>query len=493
MIDIIPRRYLDLFMIARKTHWVKKSLYVGAGMLGGLLLVTLGMTISFEKMYRNRIYPGVYAGSVNLSGKTTNEASALLAENSKPYKNTSLTLSFQDFVSTISAEQLDVHYDNNLAAKQAFSVGRSGNFLADSWTKATSFIYGTNLFNFPHPLVKLSNSLTYNQTLIDEKIDYASSYINYEPIEPQFDLDPATNRVTTFRLGKNGRAVDEGGLREQIAKSVEENGGKHINLSVPVDPVFPNTDVSDPADLGIVELLATGESYFTDSISSRIYNIELASSRVTGVLVGPGEVFSFNDTIGDISAATGYKSAYVIKEGKTILDDGGGVCQVSTTVFRAALNAGLDIIERKPHSYRVSYYEQGGFKPGLDATVYPPYADLKIKNNTDNHILLTSEFDRTKQKLTYRIYGKSDGRSVYISDIRTWDYEAAPPPLYQEDPTLATGVIKQIEHATPGIKAAFDYKVEKDGVILSDKTITSNFIPWRPVYLYGPGTPVPES
>src|SRR3989344_205719 len=98
--------------------------------------------------------------------------------------------------------------------------------------------------------------------------------------------------------------------------------------------------------MGIVERIGVGESFFKGSISGRVHNILLASSRISGVLVGPGEVFSFNETVGDISAATGYKSAYVIKNGRTVLGDGGGVCQVSTTLFRAALNAGLEIVER---------------------------------------------------------------------------------------------------------------------------------------------------
>jgi vancomycin resistance protein YoaR len=243
--------------------------------------------------------------------------------------------------------------------------------------------------------------------------------------------------------------------------------------------------------LGITELIGQGESFYKGSIPGRIHNVILASSRASGVLVGPGEVFSFNETVGDISAATGYKTAYIIKNGRTELGDGGGLCQVSTTLFRAALNAGLEIIERKPHSYRVAYYEQGGFKPGLDATVYAPSVDLKIKNNTDNHILIQAIPDPTNYHLTYEVYGKKDGRNVELSDIRILSQSPAPPPLYQEDPTLKNGEIKQVDFAASGAKTTFDYKVVKNGEVLGASTFVNNFRPWQAVFLYGPGTSVP--
>ena len=100
------------------------------------------------------------------------------------------------------------------------------------------------------------------------------------------------------------------------------------------------------------------------------------------MLIPPGGTISYNEIVGDISAATGYQPAYIIKDGRTILGDGGGVCQVSTTLFRAGLSAGLPILERHPHAYRVHYYEEGGYKPGLDATVFAPGVDLKMKNDT---------------------------------------------------------------------------------------------------------------
>ena len=122
-------------------------------------------------------------------------------------------------------------------------------------------------------------------------------------------------------------------------------------------------------DLGVKELVGSGYSTYSGSIENRVFNVSHGASKINGVLIPPGETFSFNKTVGDITAATGFKQAYVIKSGRTVLDDGGGICQVSTTLFRAALNAGLPIVNRTAHAYRVGYYEQG-FPPGIDATIY---------------------------------------------------------------------------------------------------------------------------
>ena len=479
-------------MISFHITWVKNTFAVSVGLFCGAVLIVAGMWFRFEHIYESRVYPGIVTETINLAGKTPAEVNRLFAEKNGPFSRTSLTLQQDGFIATISAEQLDVKLDGDLIGEQAYMIGRTGHFLTDARFHTQSFVYATLGIVQQNPLVSLPAPLVYNTEIVDEKLEYARTYLDIEPVETLFEFDEQTNRVTAFKLGKEGRKSDMSSVKDHLIGTLLAQAGENIVITIPVETVYPKSQALDSEELGIVELLAEGESYFTDSIPGRVYNIELATSRVNGVLVPPGEIFSFNDTIGDITAATGYKSAYVIKNGKTILDDGGGVCQVSTTVFRAALNAGLEIVDRSPHSYRVSYYEQGGFKPGLDATVYPPYTDLKIRNNTNAHILLTAEFDAEKEKLTYRIYGKDDGRVVEISDMRLWDYADPPPPSYQEDPTLTTGTIKQIERATPGIKAAFDYKVVKGGEFLSDMTIASSFTPWQAVYLYGPGTEVPQ-
>ena len=239
-------------------------------------------------------------------------------------------------------------------------------------------------------------------------------------------------------------------------------------------------------DFGIIEKIGHGESYYRHSIPSRVHNVELAANKINGLLIPPNSEFSFIKSVGNISRIAGFKSAYVIKDGKTILGDGGGVCQVSTTLFRAILDSGLPITERWAHAYRVGYYEQNS-KPGFDATIYAPNKDLKFINNTDSYILIHAWYEHNKKHLIIDIYGHNDGRKVIISPVRVWGIVPPPPPVYQNDPSLPRGVVKQVDWKAWGTKASFRYEVWKDNKLMFKKTFFSDYKPWSDVFLVGVG------
>jgi Uncharacterized vancomycin resistance protein len=215
-----------------------------------------------------------------------------------------------------------------------------------------------------------------------------------------------------------------------------------------------------------------------------VFNIAHAASKINGALIKPGETFSLVNAIGDISSVTGYKQAYIIQGNKTILGDGGGVCQVSTTLFRAALNAGLPIKERHPHSYRVTYYEQDS-PPGIDATIYHPSVDLKIVNDTTNHILIQTFVDSSKSTIRIELYGTKDGRIATVDKPVVSSLSPPPDDLYIDEPALPAGEIKQVDFKAWGAKVHFEYKVEKDGKIIFEKRFYSNYQPWQAKYLRG--------
>lgn len=234
-------------------------------------------------------------------------------------------------------------------------------------------------------------------------------------------------------------------------------------------------------------MIASGSSLFEGSIPSRVYNIGLAASRLNGVLIPPGSVFSFDQSVGDISALSGYQQAYVIQNGHTVLGDGGGVCQVSTTMFRAALNAGLPIVERHAHAYRVHYYEED-MPVGFDAAIYSPTVDLKFQNDTQHYILIQSVFDAANEHLTFNLYGTSDGRTVSMTQPVILSQTPAPPPLYQDDPNLPAGTIQQTDFTANGAVVYFTRTVTKNGkTILFDK-FQSAYQPWQAVYERGTKT-----
>lgn len=320
---------------------------------------------------------------------------------------------------------------------------------------------------------------------ISELVTVYSEGVNREPQNAVFRFE--NGRVVEFAPGKEGITVKEDDLMDRLVEALDSFNGKNkIVVETPVEKKEPVVSTAEVNNMGIKELIGRGKSTYLHSIINRVHNVSLAARRIGGTLVAPGEVFSFNQTLGEVSQATGYKPAYVISSGRTVLGDGGGVCQVSTTLFRSVLDAGLPIIERKPHSYRVSYYEQDS-KPGIDATVYDPSVDFKFRNDTPGYILIQAIVNEAERTLVFELYGTDDGREVTLGEPKVWGQSAPPPPLYQDDPSLPVGVIKQIDWAAWGAKTSFEYKVTRDGEVLQDETFYSNYRPWQAVYLRGTG------
>lgn len=334
-------------------------------------------------------------------------------------------------------------------------------------------------------LVNLLAPAGFYQEKINSLVSSIAQGVERESQDARFLFEDG--RVKEFAPAKAGVAVKKEEAEKEIENGLEKlltTDEKTASVNLPVATALPTLLTEDVNLLGIKELIGRGTSLFRGSIPGRVHNIALAASRLNGLLIKPGEVFSFNKALGDVSVYTGYRQAYVIRDGRTVLGDGGGVCQVSTTFFRAALNSGLPIIERHAHSYRVGYYEQDS-KPGIDATVYSPSVDLKVKNDTPAHVLIQARADTEGMSLVFELYGTKDGRTAEVSTPRVWDIRPAPPPLYQDDPTLPAGTLKQIDFAAVGAKAAFDYKVTKSGEVIYQKTFTSNYRPWQAVYLRG--------
>ncbi|MBU1085726.1 VanW family protein [Patescibacteria group bacterium] len=331
----------------------------------------------------------------------------------------------------------------------------------------------------------------FNKDKVGELLVLMSEEVNREPQNAVFRFK--NGRVIEFKPAIDGLKLNEEESQSEIInklfefENLECETGVDCNktiIKLVMDITKPEVSIEEINDLGIRELLGKGESTFHGSIPSREHNVALTAYKLNGVLVKPGEIFSFNSSVGDISMATGYQSAYIIKDGRTVLGDGGGVCQDSTTMFRAALDAGLPIIERHPHAYRVSYYEQDS-PVGIDATIYSPSTDLKFMNDSPAHILIQATVNISTNYLKFEIYGTSDGRVAIISNARLWDQTPPPEPLYEDTPSLAPGMVKQIDWAAWGAKAAFDWKVVRNGEVLQEKTFYSSYRPWQAVYLRG--------
>ncbi len=191
-----------------------------------------------------------------------------------------------------------------------------------------------------------------------------------------------------------------------------------------------------------------------------------------------------NDSVGPIDYQHGFQSAYIIKGGRTVLGEGGGVCQTSTTLFRAVLNSGLPVISRYPHAYRVGYYEQD-LPVGFDAAVFQPSWDFKFKNDTKAYILVQAYANIEENSLTFKLYGTPDGRKVEISEPIVSGQTPPPAPVYEDDPTLPKGVVQQVDYAVWGATSIFTRTVKRGDEVLYNDTFTSKYQPWRAVFKVG--------
>lgn len=238
--------------------------------------------------------------------------------------------------------------------------------------------------------------------------------------------------------------------------------------------------------MGIRELVASGTTYFAGSSAARVRNIEVAAAQFEGVVIPPGKLFSFNQLVEDVSSANGFEDSLIIWGDQTAVGVGGGVCQVSTTVFRAAYEAGLPIVERYNHGYVVSWYGE----PGLDATIYTPTVDFKFRNDTSAYLLVDPVVDSVNGVITFNLYGTKPDRVVKIAEPAVSDIVEPEPAIYKVDEDLAPGQQEQVEWQKEGKTVEVTRTIIENGESRTD-TITSKYQPWQAVYLVGPGTQVP--
>jgi vancomycin resistance protein YoaR len=319
-------------------------------------------------------------------------------------------------------------------------------------------------------------------------------HVDRQPADARFIFNDDTRQLDVMEESRVGRAMDI----EASIKAINDallRGEHTVSLVVnEAQPKVPATATGQ--ELGITELVWAETSYFYGSSAERMQNIEAAASQFHGVLVAPGETFSMGATMGDISLDNGFAEALIIYGGRTIKGVGGGVCQVSTTLFRAVFNAGYPVVERIPHAYRVSYYEQtagGSVDPrlaGLDATVYFPLVDFKFTNDTPYWILMETYMGSSS--LTWKFYSTSDGRTVNWDTTGVTDVVPAPSPMFEENPELSKNEMKQVDWAANGADVTVTRTVMRGGTVLFQDEFTTHYQPWQAICQYGPDSKNPE-
>lgn len=334
-----------------------------------------------------------------------------------------------------------------------------------------------------------------NSDKLRQMLTNIEPHVDRPAANARFHVDESTGQLIVFAPSGTGRDLDISASIKAIADALLR--GEH---SVPLVVTETQPAVSDTAtaeQLGISGLLPNGvqTSYFYGSHAERVQNITIAAARFDGVLVAPGETFSMVDILGDVSLENGYAEAPIIFGGRTIQGVGGGVCQVSTTLFRSVFFAGFPIVQRVPHAYRVSYYEQtaNGRDPslaGLDATVYVPLVDFQFTNDSPYWLLM--ETSVSGYSLTWKLYSTYDGRTVQWQTTGPQNIVPAPEPLFKENQDLKPGQITQTDYAANGADVTVERTVLKDGALYFEDEYKTRYEAWQAVCEYAPGMSNPE-
>lgn len=301
------------------------------------------------------------------------------------------------------------------------------------------------------------------QSFLDTKITRAyledlARKVNRDPMDAKFKVE--NGKVVTFSKAQDGITLDVEKSIETINETFKKDSFQASQkIALPFISEKPAVNYGDVNNMGISALIGQGTSDFKGSPVNRIFNIKVATERFNGLLIKPGEEFSFVKILGDVDAEHGYRPELVIKQGVTEPEFGGGICQVSTTAFRAAIYSGLKITARRNHAYPVSYYNPAG----MDSTIYVPNPDLRFINNTPNYILIQAKIDGTT--LTFDFYGTDDGRKTTVDG----------PHIIEKQPDGA-------------LKATFRQTViAKDGSELINDVFNSSYAsPYKYPHLGGP-------
>ncbi|HEX6383352.1 MAG TPA: VanW family protein [Anaerolineae bacterium] len=345
-------------------------------------------------------------------------------------------------------------------------------------------------------VVQDENNVMEHQVFVDENavrhwLSQFAEQIYRDPVNARFYFDDNTRELVLVAPHVNGRELDVDATVERFMAQVNT-----ANRSVPfiVKEIVPTVHAGATAtELGITELITQTTTWFYGSSDERKHNIARAAANFYGIVIAPGEQFSFNKYLGTVSEADGYEEGLIIVGGRTIKGIGGGVCQVSTTLYQTAFLAGFPIDERWEHGYMLGYYNDGE-GPGMDATVFSPIVDLKFTNNTPHHLLIENYYNEEFEALTFKFYSTSLGRRV-VKEVLPWENIVPAPAAPEEDEwvydeDLPPGTVQQIDWATDGADVTVIrtvYNAEGQPLYGEQEIFRSHYIPYPNVYHYGPG------
>lgn len=478
------------------------------------------------------IFSGISVQGIDVSNLTIDEAKRKVSSIIGNHISEEISLQHNDFQTVILPEQFGVSFDVDNAVEQAYYIGKSDNLIKNNYTILSLLLKNYNI----------SPSINYDEDLLNSLMDSINAQLPDRVVNPGYSID-GTNLVITS--GKDGILISSSDLKDEILSFLNDISSKNETINIPINNVgaepinldaiykdifklpvdasyttnpyvvypssngldfaismeeakaiisnqqdeytiplkitYPNVTTNQIGNEAFPDLLSQFSTSFTSSGYNRSNNIILSSAKLNGLVLMPGEEFSYNQAVGQRTRAAGFREAGAYSNGKVVQEVGGGICQVSSTLYNAVLYANLEIVERTNH-----YFNPGYVKAGLDATVSWGGPDFRFRNNRNYPIRIVT--DTSGKKLKVYIYGlKTDDDCTVVLDPR---YISSVPykTTYQNDASLATGETRVISSGSNGCKTAtYKYVYDKNGTLISSECISRDtYSPHNKVVAVGP-------
>lgn len=415
---------------------------------------------------------GFFVGEISLGGMTEEQARQAVAAEAERLSERKITLDIAGNVSSVTAEKLGVSWSNKDVVEKAMDQVSSGNLVRQYMMRKDTEKSPVHI-----PL----------ETRVDES--KAESFIKSQTEglmdEPQNASIVRTDGTFQITPGVSGKVVDMAATKMALDQALLNQSQDEVRATAVVAEKQPDIVEEDLASIG--DVLGTFTTDFSSSGSSRSGNLSNGASKINGHVLMPGETLSGYECMHPFTTANGYYTAAAYEGGRVVDSIGGGVCQIATTLYNAALRAELEITQRQNHSMVVGYV-----KPSMDAAIAGTVKDIKITNNYSTPIYVEGYTEN--RKLTFTIYGKETrpgNRTVeYVSETLSSFSPGAP--AEQVDPSMAPGSRRQVQSAHRGVKSRLWKVVTVDGVE-TERTLlhTDTYNASKAIVLVGPPVPAP--
>ncbi|WP_459502512.1 VanW family protein [Bacillus sp. C1] len=375
-----------------------RNLLIGSAIAGGVLLCTGGIlgyqyVSKLNKQLDTTVLPHTTFEGTSLDGKNKKEITEIIQKQVEELNKKSLNYAFQDNKTTYTWNDLGIEYKEKDIIEKIFKE-QQGNVM-NRYNMRKQAEHGE--LKREYKLTPKLNTATY-EAFIKDKYNETLK----EPVNAELSISGTTVNISQ---SQNGEKVDKEKLKELTAKAITASTQ---DIQIPITPINPTRSTEDIKNMGITQVIAEYSTPMAGRNGSQSFNVNKSANTLSGAIVAPDETFSFNGRVGITDAEHGYKSAAVYLNGKVVQSAGGGVCQVSSTLYGAALRADLGVVARSNHSMPVHYLPLG-----QDAAVADYGPDLKFKNNTGKYIYIQAVSNGSS--ITTRIFGTPTGKNVEVS------------------------------------------------------------------------------